>query len=84
MFEQRFLSRLDVVAKRANVFIRFTFWICDCRSTFENSCISVGSVQLTVVRKESLFRHEDLIREDRGLMDIQGKQVWDDHNRTKI
>ena len=42
------------------------------------------SVQLTVVRKESLFRHEDLIREDRVLMDIQGKQEWDDHNRTKI
>ena len=41
-------------------------------------------VQSTVVRKESLFRHADLIREERVLMNSQGNQEWDDHNRTKV
>ena len=42
------------------------------------------TIQLTVVRKESLIRHEDLIRREKVLKDIQGKQEWDDHNRSKV
>ena len=50
----------------------------------ENEYEYRGTVQLTVVGKDSLIRHEDLIRREKMLKDIQGKQEWDDHTRTKV
>ena len=40
------------------------------------------NVKLTLISKESFIRHGDRIRKERVVKDIQGKQEWDDYNRT--